>query len=61
MSSEDDQVIFNVPEGYFYSMEPEAVWFTMEELGESNKFKFPLKKIAVLSTGLSYNLVPSSY
>ena len=60
MSNESDKVTFQIEPGYYYSLEPQGVWFSNSNLSE-NKFYFPDLKIAVLSTGLSYNLVPSSY
>ena len=61
ISSFRDTVTLKIPQGYFYTVEPEAVWFSNPEIGSTNSFYFAAKKVAILSTGLSYNLVPASY
>ena len=59
MSSPKDRVNLDIEPGYFYSLFPHAVQFRNPNLDEIKRFKFD-RKIAILSTGLQYNLVPSS-
>lgn len=48
-----------VDKGYFYSVYPLAIQFRNPTITETKRFKIP-SKIAILSSALSYNLVPSS-
>ena len=70
MSSVDDLITIPIEDGYFYTVETVGLQFrnpaitgekrfNLEKLGElgPNEPEYP---VAVLTTGLSYNLVPSS-
>ena len=59
MSSVNDLVKFNIPTGYFYTLIPEGVRFLNPAIGGETSFRVP-EKTAMLSTSLSFNLVPSS-
>ena len=69
MSNRDDIAWIPIKSGYFYSVVPLAVQFDNIALqGDTQRFSIPGTEvndeirppIAILSTGLSYNLVPSS-
>ena len=59
MSTPFDLVTMKVQDGYFYSLYPLAIQFRNPVITATKRFTIP-PKIAILSTALSYNLVPSS-
>ena len=62
LSSVADYTRLNVNQGYFYSFYPDGVQFRNPALvsaGDTSRFNVD-QKIAILSTGTRYNLVPSS-
>ena len=59
MSSKFDFVTVKVQEGYFYSLYPLAIQFRNEAITDTKRFTIP-PRIAIMSTALQFNLVPSS-
>ena len=59
MSAPTDLVTIKIDEGYFYAVYPLALQFRNPAITDTKRFNIP-PKIAILSTGLSYNLVPAS-
>jgi len=59
VSSVNDFITIKIETGYFYSLEPLAVQFRNPALTDTKRFYMP-PTIAILSTGLQFNMVPNS-